>query len=91
MCNISFLKSIFVGDVVGYKTKNNRWCENQVDRYTSVNSAKSACSSDRNCAGLYDYCGGLSNEFWTCAFPIKEKVSSCGSRMYAKGDHLESS
>ena len=82
---------IFEGDIVGYKTKGNRWCENGVDRYTSLKSAKEACSTDPNCAGVYYYCEGLSNEFWTCPSPLKELVSNCGSTLYAKGNHSKMS
>ena len=82
------MKIYLIGDIVGYNAKANRYCKKAVNGYTTLSSATAACSLDDKCGGVYDYCGGISNEFWACPPPFKEEVSTCGSILYVKRKYL---
>ena len=80
-----------IEDRVGYNAKANKYCKKAVNGYTTLSSATAACSLDDKCGGVYDYCGGISNEFWACPPPFKEEASTCGSILYVKRKYLDKS
>ena len=76
---------------MGYNTKIDKYCKMAVNRYTTLSSATTACNSDPECGGVYDYCGRFPREFYACPPPFKESDSTCGSILYAKRKYFEAS
>ena len=65
--------------------QNSKHCEsNAYGYFSTLSQAQSACDSDSNCGGVYDYSCDNSFSFELCPISASLEASKAGSCVYLK-------
>ena len=73
-----------LGECREYKNVSSTWCYRNYGDYSSLTSAKLACTSDSNCQAIYDQRCNDAGAFTLCPNSTIFEYSSYGSCIYSK-------
>ena len=79
---------MFVSVTSEYKKMDKKHCyDDRYGRFSTIQSAKDACSNDTNCQGVYDQgCNSRANEIFLCPTSATYETSSSSCIFHKNGN-----